>query len=257
MGALADGVGALTFSVGAVADGVGALISSIGRVADGVGALVFSVGAVADGVGALISSIGKVADGVGDLAFSVGALADGVGALALSIGAVAAVIRSVFEDAYNYMKSGTLMRQVINKINDIDLNKSADRHQPPVRRDRGGRDREELPARLPGPGDGGPVPAADHDRAQARRARGAGVAREARRRAGRRDRGRIGAAVGSVEEVPSGRVVLARRPWGESLIPHRPSYHSGIGVDPRRLPLPRACRGPGAAPGRETSPHTR
>ena len=41
----------------------------------------------------------------------------------------AAVVRNVFEDAYNYMKSGTLLRQVINKINTaIDFNKSADRH---------------------------------------------------------------------------------------------------------------------------------
>ena len=38
------------------------------------------------------------------------------------------VVRNVFEDAYNYMKSGTLMRQVINKINEIDFNKSGDRH---------------------------------------------------------------------------------------------------------------------------------
>ncbi|WP_129596911.1 type I restriction-modification system subunit M [Methanohalophilus profundi] len=38
------------------------------------------------------------------------------------------VIRSVFEDSYNYMKSGTLMRQVINKINEIDFNRSNDRH---------------------------------------------------------------------------------------------------------------------------------
>lgn len=38
------------------------------------------------------------------------------------------VVKSVFEDAYNYMKSGTLMRQVINKINEIDFNKSDDRH---------------------------------------------------------------------------------------------------------------------------------
>lgn len=37
------------------------------------------------------------------------------------------VIRSVFEDAYNYMKSGTLMRQVINKINEINFNSSADK----------------------------------------------------------------------------------------------------------------------------------
>jgi type I restriction enzyme M protein len=39
------------------------------------------------------------------------------------------VIGSVFEDAYNYMKSGTLLRQVINAIqNDVDFNKSTDRH---------------------------------------------------------------------------------------------------------------------------------
>jgi type I restriction enzyme M protein len=38
------------------------------------------------------------------------------------------VVRDVFEDAYNYMKSGTLMRQVINKINEIDFNSSDDRH---------------------------------------------------------------------------------------------------------------------------------
>ncbi len=33
-----------------------------------------------------------------------------------------AVVRSVFEDAYNYMKSGQLMRQVINKIEEINFN---------------------------------------------------------------------------------------------------------------------------------------
>ncbi|MFD2365479.1 N-6 DNA methylase [Pseudoduganella sp. GCM10020061] len=39
------------------------------------------------------------------------------------------VIRGVFEDAYNYMKSGHLMRQVINKIVEgIDFNKAQDRH---------------------------------------------------------------------------------------------------------------------------------
>ena len=38
------------------------------------------------------------------------------------------IVRSVFEDAYNYMKSGTLMRQVINKINEINFNSSSDRH---------------------------------------------------------------------------------------------------------------------------------
>ena len=40
----------------------------------------------------------------------------------------ARVIRSVFRDAYNYMKSGTLMRQVINKISEIDFNNTSDRH---------------------------------------------------------------------------------------------------------------------------------
>ena len=37
------------------------------------------------------------------------------------------VVREVFEDAYNYMKNGTLMRQVINQINrNIDFNKTGD-----------------------------------------------------------------------------------------------------------------------------------
>ena len=40
----------------------------------------------------------------------------------------ALVVRNVFEDAYNYMKSGTLMRQVINKICEIDFNSRKDRH---------------------------------------------------------------------------------------------------------------------------------
>jgi type I restriction enzyme M protein len=41
----------------------------------------------------------------------------------------AVLIRTAFEDAYNYMKSGTLLRQVINKLNeDIDFNSSHDRH---------------------------------------------------------------------------------------------------------------------------------
>ncbi|MEX3934819.1 N-6 DNA methylase [Paraburkholderia phymatum] len=38
------------------------------------------------------------------------------------------VAREVFGDAYNYMKSGQLLRQVINKINEIDFNNRADRH---------------------------------------------------------------------------------------------------------------------------------
>ena len=40
----------------------------------------------------------------------------------------ARVVRNVFEDAYNYMKSGTLIRQVINKISEIDFNNTVDRH---------------------------------------------------------------------------------------------------------------------------------
>ena len=37
------------------------------------------------------------------------------------------VVRSVFEDAFNYMKSGQLMRQVINTINEINFNDLAQR----------------------------------------------------------------------------------------------------------------------------------
>ncbi len=41
----------------------------------------------------------------------------------------AKMVRDVFEDSYNYMKSGTLLRQVINKINtDINLDTKAERH---------------------------------------------------------------------------------------------------------------------------------
>ena len=40
------------------------------------------------------------------------------------------VIRAVFEDAYNFMKSGQLIRQVINKIQEgINFNKSTERHE--------------------------------------------------------------------------------------------------------------------------------
>ena len=37
------------------------------------------------------------------------------------------VVRDVFEDAYNYMKSGQLMRQVVNKINTVDFNNLKER----------------------------------------------------------------------------------------------------------------------------------
>ena len=41
---------------------------------------------------------------------------------------ISGLIRMTFDDANNYMKNGTLMRQVINKINGIDFNASDDRH---------------------------------------------------------------------------------------------------------------------------------
>ena len=37
------------------------------------------------------------------------------------------VVRGVFEDAYNYMKSGQLMRQIVNKIGGVDFNNLAER----------------------------------------------------------------------------------------------------------------------------------
>src|SRR3954463_1995957 len=39
------------------------------------------------------------------------------------------LLRAAFEDSYNYMKSGTLLRQVINKLNEgLNFNSSQDRH---------------------------------------------------------------------------------------------------------------------------------
>lgn len=40
----------------------------------------------------------------------------------------ALIVKSVFEDSYNYMKSGTLMRQLINKLNQIDFDEYDERH---------------------------------------------------------------------------------------------------------------------------------
>lgn len=40
----------------------------------------------------------------------------------------AVLVKSLFEDSYNYMKSGTLMRSVINKLNEIDFDRASDRH---------------------------------------------------------------------------------------------------------------------------------
>lgn len=48
--------------------------------------------------------------------------------LDISISPQARIIRSVFDDTYNYMKNGTLFRQVINQINKIDFNSSTERH---------------------------------------------------------------------------------------------------------------------------------
>jgi type I restriction enzyme M protein len=43
-------------------------------------------------------------------------------------GDIVSLIKAAFDGANNYMKNGTLMRQVINKINGIDFNASDDRH---------------------------------------------------------------------------------------------------------------------------------
>ncbi len=40
----------------------------------------------------------------------------------------ARVVYDVFADSYNYMKSGTLLRQVVNRINQIDFTSTTDRH---------------------------------------------------------------------------------------------------------------------------------
>jgi type I restriction enzyme M protein len=40
----------------------------------------------------------------------------------------ARMVHEIFADSYNYMKSGTLLRQVINKINLVDFTSSQDRH---------------------------------------------------------------------------------------------------------------------------------
>lgn len=45
-----------------------------------------------------------------------------------NLGPQAKIVRAVFEDTYNYMKNGTLFRQVINEIDKIDFNSSKDRH---------------------------------------------------------------------------------------------------------------------------------
>jgi len=39
------------------------------------------------------------------------------------------VVRDALEDAFNYMKSGTTMRRVLNILNEYDFNKQADRHE--------------------------------------------------------------------------------------------------------------------------------
>lgn len=48
--------------------------------------------------------------------------------LDITISPQAHIIRSVFDDTYNYMKNGTLFRQVINVLNEIDFNSTTERH---------------------------------------------------------------------------------------------------------------------------------
>lgn len=38
------------------------------------------------------------------------------------------IVKEVFEDAYNYMKNGTLIRQVVNAIDEIDFTEYKERH---------------------------------------------------------------------------------------------------------------------------------
>lgn len=38
------------------------------------------------------------------------------------------IIREIFDGTNNYMKNGTIIRQVINQLNQIDFNKTEDRH---------------------------------------------------------------------------------------------------------------------------------
>lgn len=38
------------------------------------------------------------------------------------------LVKEIFNDTFNYMKSGTLIRQVVNKLNEVDFNRSEDRH---------------------------------------------------------------------------------------------------------------------------------
>ena len=61
------------------------------------------------------------------LAFVNGDLFPALKRLPPGSGPRANVVRDVFEDAHNYMKSGQLMRQVVNKINGIDFNDLSER----------------------------------------------------------------------------------------------------------------------------------
>ena len=40
----------------------------------------------------------------------------------------ALIIREIFDGTNNYMKNGAILRQVINELNNIDFNKTEDRH---------------------------------------------------------------------------------------------------------------------------------
>ena len=64
----------------------------------------------------------KLLDFVNDRVF------DGIKGLDARDNRRAQIIKQVFEDTYNYMKNGVLMRQVINEINKIDFTTDEDRH---------------------------------------------------------------------------------------------------------------------------------
>ena len=40
----------------------------------------------------------------------------------------ARIVREIFEGTNNYMKNGTIIRQVLNSLNEIDFENSEDRH---------------------------------------------------------------------------------------------------------------------------------
>ncbi|MCP4896364.1 MAG: SAM-dependent DNA methyltransferase [bacterium] len=66
--------------------------------------------------------------GEGLLAFINNSLLPELKKLTVGQDKISGLIRMTFADANNYMKNGTLLRKVVNKINGIDFNTSEDRH---------------------------------------------------------------------------------------------------------------------------------